>query len=107
MLFVKFNGLTYRWNYNLDVEVLDGNVAVDHFTLGYSELGSPTYSDFLRGVFNWDQYLNEWRTVGDGEIEYAGPLTEDNLSDVEADAMTLASAGWGTDEDYGYAGDEY
>lgn len=32
---------------------------------------------------------------------------EDNLTDVEADAMTLASAGWGTDEDYGYAGDDY
>ena len=25
--------------------------------------------------------------------------------DVEADADTLASAGWGTDEDYGYYGD--
>ena len=25
---------------------------------------------------------------------------EDNLSDVEADAATLASAGYGTDEDY-------
>lgn len=32
---------------------------------------------------------------------------EDNLTDVEADAMTLASAGWGTDEDYGYTGDDY
>ena len=31
---------------------------------------------------------------------------EDGLSDVEADAMTLASAGWGTDEDYGYFGGE-
>ena len=28
-------------------------------------------------------------------------------SDVEADADALASAGWGTDEDYGYFGDEY
>lgn len=27
-------------------------------------------------------------------------------SDVEADADTLASAGWGTDEDYGYYGAE-
>lgn len=27
---------------------------------------------------------------------------EDSLTDVEADAMTLASAGWGTEEDYGY-----
>jgi len=29
---------------------------------------------------------------------------EDNLTDAEADADTLASAGWGTDEDYGYYG---
>jgi hypothetical protein len=35
--------------------------------------------------------------------------SEDGLSDVEADAMTLVSAGWGTDEDYGYygGGDDY
>mgnify|MGYP003145156689 CR=1 FL=1 len=26
---------------------------------------------------------------------------EDNMTDAEADADTLASAGWGTDEDYG------
>ena len=26
---------------------------------------------------------------------------DDNLSDAEADAMTLRDAGWGTDEDYG------
>jgi hypothetical protein len=32
--------------------------------------------------------------------------SEDNLSDVEADSMTLASAGMGTDEDYGYYGGE-
>lgn len=28
------------------------------------------------------------------------------MTDVEADADTLASAGWGTDEDYGYYGDD-
>lgn len=27
--------------------------------------------------------------------------------DVEADADALASAGWGTDEDYGYYGDDF
>lgn len=27
-----------------------------------------------------------------------------DMTDVEADADTLASAGWGTDEDYGYYG---
>jgi hypothetical protein len=29
------------------------------------------------------------------------------LSDAEADADVLASAGWGTDEDYGYYGDSF
>ena len=28
----------------------------------------------------------------------------DGMTDAEADADTLASAGWGTDEDYGYYG---
>jgi hypothetical protein len=31
---------------------------------------------------------------------------EDNFSDVEADADVLRSAGMGTDEDYGYFGEE-
>jgi hypothetical protein len=31
---------------------------------------------------------------------------EENMTDMEADADALASAGWGTDEDYGYFGDE-
>lgn len=29
------------------------------------------------------------------------------LSEAEADANALASMGWGTDEDYGYHGDEF
>lgn len=31
----------------------------------------------------------------------------DGMSDVEADADTLRMAGFGTDEDYGYYGDDY
>lgn len=31
---------------------------------------------------------------------------EDDMTDLEADADTLKSAGWGTDEDYGYFGGE-
>ena len=31
---------------------------------------------------------------------------DDGMTDVEADADALASAGWGTDEDYGYYGDD-
>ena len=33
--------------------------------------------------------------------DYDSKWMDDNLTDVEADADTLASAGWGTDEDYG------
>lgn len=39
-----------------------------------------------------------------GECENCAEA-EYEMSDVEADADTLASAGWGTDEDYGYYGD--
>jgi hypothetical protein len=38
--------------------------------------------------------------AGDGEFD---PFN----SDAEADADVLASAGWGTDEDYGYYGDDF
>jgi hypothetical protein len=31
----------------------------------------------------------------------------DGMTDVEADADTLRNCGWGTDEDYGYQGEEY
>jgi hypothetical protein len=43
----------------------------------------------------------------DGDWPDDGPDDEpdDPYSDVEADADTLASAGMGTDEDYGYSGD--
>lgn len=31
----------------------------------------------------------------------------DHMTDVEADADTLRNCGWGTDEDYGYYGEDY
>ena len=37
--------------------------------------------------------------------EDAAFVSETPMTDVEADADTLASAGWGTEEDYGYAAD--
>ena len=45
-----------------------------------------------------DEYYNDNLIWGDEP--------EDFMSDVEADADTLASAGWGTDEDYGWYGGE-
>lgn len=43
-----------------------------------------------------------WDDDYDDDPEYG-----DGMSDVEADADTLRNCGWGTDEDYGYCGDEY
>ena len=40
------------------------------------------------------------------ENEDDGFYDPDDMTDVEADADTLASAGWGTDEDYGDYGRE-
>jgi hypothetical protein len=42
---------------------------------------------------------DEW--PDEGEESDPDDCPEDNLSDAEADAQTLASAGQGTDEDYG------
>lgn len=52
----------------------------------------------------WDsreEYLLQQDLLGDDDAD-----DDRDLSDVEADAATLASAGWGTDEDYGYFGGE-
>jgi len=40
--------------------------------------------------------FEQWLDSNDGEL-----ADDDGYSDAEADANTLASAGWGTDEDYG------
>jgi hypothetical protein len=46
--------------------------------------------------------------LGDGDdcTQDLGEEDEGGMTDVEADADTLASAGWGTDEDYGDFGGE-
>lgn len=53
------------------------------------------------------EFAPEWPD----ETEHDDPTVVDepvDMTDVEADADTLRSVGWGTDEDYGYYGqDEY
>lgn len=60
-------------------------------------------------------FFSDWNSLIGTSMEFDAELPDDDedcwsdddgLSDVEADSMTLASAGWGTDEDYGYYGDE-
>lgn len=45
-----------------------------------------------------DEYYND--------IIIWGEYEDDDMTDVEADADTLVSVGWGTDEDYGWYGYE-
>ena len=40
-----------------------------------------------------------------GECDNCAITDPMEMTDAQADADTLASAGWGTDEDYGYYGD--
>ena len=50
-----------------------------------------------------------WADYGDHAEDTWSDADEDardTWTDVEADADTLTSAGWGTDEDYGYYGGE-
>lgn len=77
---------------NYDPDSLD--VVVDTFSRkNCDECEVGRYGDLIRCDECYDRIMEE--------SEY-----EDNLSDAEADAMTLASAGYGTDEDYGFYGEE-
>lgn len=59
---------------------------------------------FYPNELSTDEYLNDqviWGDYGD----YAEDMWSDDDHDIDAvaaDANTLASAGWGTDEDYPY-----
>ena len=51
----------------------------------------------------------EWETQGSEDTNYLLDDAEEReftANDLSDDAEALASAGWGTDEDYGYYGDE-
>ncbi|MEK9748224.1 MAG: hypothetical protein VW333_05840 [Pseudomonadales bacterium] len=71
----------------------------------YLDYDDPMYERLETVLCSIEQELDR-RADSDGpdeDYDY-----EDHLSDVEADADTLASAGWGTDEDYSYfGGDEW
>ena len=62
--------------------------------------GGPVCSDDCGYNFMWrDAFPSD-------DPGYPPEEYEDGMTDVEADADTLRSAGWGTDEDYNYYGGE-
>jgi hypothetical protein len=97
-------------SYHEDQERLDN--------LAYSD----EYAEFImanprgRVICNGDSLLNameegylfEEFVASIGESYLLDPEVGDGMTDAEADADVLRSAGWGTDEDYGdFGGDRY
>jgi hypothetical protein len=85
---------------NPNIRVAGNQVACDVCAVGTGEYPEMDMVD----VFCCDHaycYENEDPMEGDEYQDF-----EDSLSDVEADAMTLRDAGYGTDEDYGFYGNE-
>lgn len=88
----------YRRDYERGLE--DGyrvGIMADDESFGY-------YDGFSCGAEQWSEEV-----AADAELAYGNEPAygEDYLTDVEADSMTLAGAGYGTDEDYGYYGDDF
>lgn len=74
-----------------------------------TEADQEGYDQFLADL---DRQCDEWDAAHqpdeqDDKHAFNREPREDNFrDDVDADANTLASAGWGTDEDYGYFGED-
>lgn len=117
------NGHMMKDYVEMHVDDLAGDAWIQ---IGYSEWGDmekPMYveiyyeSEFLQDEYGKIQRLpldieDPQKTLSQINVmieNLAGQPQEepnDNLSDVEADAMTLRDAGMGTDEDYGLFGGE-
>lgn len=64
----------------------------------------PVYfwtSDVIPPVSSIPEECPNCGCVHDPKESCCDEYPEDNMTDVEADADTLSSCGWGTDEDYG------
>lgn len=60
------------------------------------------YYDHLERDHDEEYIPDEEPTLDEIEDEYR----DDGMSPIEADADTLRMAGWGTDEDYGFFGND-
>jgi hypothetical protein len=90
-----------------ECNVIMDNIVKQHPELAEKEpcltCGAPVCEDALCKQQRADDL--EERLYDEAEIEPLHPdYDDDGMTDMEADADALASAGWGTDEDYGYFG---
>lgn len=106
-----------------NIDSIPAPASIDCVECAYEDRGLHNAMPFA-GIA--EQSAGKWTNVAYGPCPVCGERTtalwgfdmeapedeEDEgfqMSDVEADADTLASAGWGTDEDYGFygGGDEW
>ena len=89
---------------------------VIHVIQGVGEIGIDTEASPGNGQYYVKMYDGSYDSCGFdtseeamAELEYLSSevAVPDEWDDVDADADALASAGFGTDEDYGFAGDDY
>ncbi len=85
------NEITYAAN--MVAEAI-GHLKIARAALRHAARAESPMNDIISRVTEYDE--REMHADGD----------EHDIPDNEADAMTLASAGMGTDEDYGYYGGE-
>lgn len=75
----------------------------DAHSHGYAP-GTAAYNDWYAG---YEDGAQAYQVEYEAQDAADDREDDDGLTDAEADAMTLAGAGWGTDEDYGYYGDDF
>jgi len=91
-------GIYYFEGWRVELTVDDDG----HLTVGINHQDGTKVNKLDFDLATNDEEWVERFSTEKIEQDYIDSLDhEDNLSDVEADAMTLASAGMGTDEDYG------
>lgn len=75
---------------------MNTNDGIDHHDEAQEEILFPS----TREAMEWDE-TEDWDTAHWDDSVEVDDDRDDSMSDMEADCDTLASAGWGTDEDYG------
>lgn len=97
MTYREFVAALYEMVKEIEGDVKTSQVVTLDMEMGYDDTILLKATDF---IYNLGNDINE--DAGD----FREPREDNFRNDVEADADTLASAGFGTDEDYGYYGPE-
>lgn len=75
---------------------------MSYYSAAYEDGYYDGYYDLPQQDYAPDEYYDGYDGGALARYEDESWNDDDGLSDAEADAMTLAGAGYGMDEDYGY-----